>query len=170
MDLNQNANASLEIPDRFLSLLCHTFPQGRSQRWLWIFKNAFNMVSICHERLRVKLLSGKKHRFVRLSRNLAFRCHDNSIKMTLRQKKALKTCSEVIEAHPSELPAWNRSTVDIMTQNQSNIDRVSPKDHHGTVFSHFSSKSDPTARQPNNRKPISNRYAFVSVPMFNFQT
>ena len=81
--------------------LCHTFAQVRSPRWLRIFKNAFNMVSICPWMLRVKLLSGKKHTFALLSRNLAFRFRDNSIKMTLRQKKALKTCSELIEAHPS---------------------------------------------------------------------
>ena len=107
--------------------LCHTFPQGRSQRWLRIFKNAFNMVSICPWRLHVKLLSGKKHRFVRLSRNLAFQFRENLIKMTLRNEKALKTCSELIGAHPIELPAWNRSMVDIMTQHKSNIYRGSSR-------------------------------------------
>ena len=95
--------------------LCHTFTEGKSRRWIRILKNAFNMVSGCPWYLQRDFLVSKYQFSDPISRNLAFRFSANPVEMSLWNKNALKTRSELIWTPHSGLSTWYRSIVHRMS-------------------------------------------------------
>ena len=101
--------------------------------WKTLWKWCQHVHDVCAKPFRTE----KYPKFTSFSRNLAFRFRGNSIRMTLGNRTALKTCSGLIPTHRSELAVSNRSIVDKISQKWSKDDRASSWDRLGTDITRF---------------------------------